>query len=66
MARYLQVSISYLVDDELEEGEDIQELIAIYRNLGTKRDKLIALAQMKVLSARNVDVESVIALIGLE
>ncbi len=66
MARYLQVSISYLADDEYEVGEDIQELIAIYRNLGTERDKLIALAQMKLLSARVVDIESVIALVGLE
>lgn len=66
LASCLQVSISYLVDDELAEGEDIQELISIYRKLGSKRDKLVALVQMKVLSAETIDVESMIASAGPE
>lgn len=66
LASYLQVSISYLVDDESVEGEDVQEIISIYRKLGSKRDKLIALAQMKVLSAEANDIESMISMAGSE
>lgn len=66
LASYLQVSISYLVDDELVEGEDVQELISIYRKLSSKRDKLVALVQMKVLSAEESDIESMIAMVGSE
>ena len=62
----MQVPISYLVDDESVEGEDVQEIISIYRKLGSKRDKLVALAQMKVLSAEAIDIESMIALVGSE
>lgn len=66
LSSYLQVPISYLVDDESVEGEDVQEIISIYRKLGSKRDKLVALAQMKVLSAEAIDIESMIALVGSE
>ena len=62
LATYLQVSISYLVNEESVEEDDIQEVISVYRNLGTKRDKLIALAHMKVLSEKTVVLEKMICI----
>ena len=49
-AEKLEVSVSYLVDESGGEFEDdVYELIDIFKRLGSKRDKKIAVEQLKVL-----------------
>ena len=50
LAEKLEVSVSYLVDESGGEFEDdVYELIDIFKRLGSKRDKKIAVEQLKVL-----------------
>ena len=50
LAEKLEVSVSYLVDESGGECEDdVYELIDRFKRLGSKRDKKIAVEQLKVL-----------------